>query len=232
MFRLTLNFAGKTIKKFNFDKDSVCVGRDPDCEIPIDNIGVSRRHATIESANGEYILTDLKSHNGTFVKGTRIYHHQLQEGDEFFIGKYSLQFENLDVTEETEAPPAELQSGSNMQDLTFRLDRGEIERIMGASATGNIPKLAQFHPEREKQTFKLEEAYALVGKHPQAHIKYLGFLAPELVAIFVRDEKWFHVQSLTKRVPLIVNGKKVFNHQLADGDMVQLGKRKYRFALA
>ncbi|MHC4469612.1 MAG: FHA domain-containing protein [Planctomycetota bacterium] len=231
MFRLTLNFAGKSIRKFNFDKDSICIGRDPDCEIAIDNIGVSRKHATIETANGEYILTDLKSHNGTFVKGARIYHHQLRDGDEFFIGKYSLNFESLDVTEDTEPPP-ELQGGSNMQDLTFRLDRGEIERIMGSSATGNVPKLAQFAPEKEKQTFKLEEAYALVGKHPEAPIRYTGFRAPEYVAILVRDEKWFHVQSLSSKVPLIVNGKKVTRHQLADGDMIQLGKRKYRFALA
>jgi pSer/pThr/pTyr-binding forkhead associated (FHA) protein len=232
MFRLTLNFAGKTIKKFNFDKESVCVGRDPDCEIPIDNIGVSRRHATIEQANGEYILTDLKSHNGTFVRGSRIYHHQLNEGDEFFIGKYSLSFENLDVTEEPKAPPPELQSGANMQDLTFRLDKGEIERIMGASATGNVPKLAQFHPEKEKQTFQLEEPYLLVGKHPQAHIKVTGFRVTEFAAVLVRDENVFHIQSLSKKVPLIVNGKKVFNHQLVDGDMLQMGKRKYRYALA
>ena len=105
MFRLTLNFAGKSVRKFNFDKEAVCIGRDPDCEVAIDNIGVSRRHATIERANDEYILTDLKSHNGTFVQGSRIYHHQLQDGDEFFIGKYSLSFENLDVTQQEPAPP-------------------------------------------------------------------------------------------------------------------------------
>ena len=48
MFRLTLNFAGKSVQKFNFDQDAVCIGRDPSCDILIDNIGISRRHATID----------------------------------------------------------------------------------------------------------------------------------------------------------------------------------------
>jgi pSer/pThr/pTyr-binding forkhead associated (FHA) protein len=231
MFRLTLNFAGKPIRKFNFNKETVCIGRDPDCEILIDNIGVSRRHATIERANGEYILTDLKSHNGTFVRGQRIYHHQLGDGDEFFIGKYSLSFENLDV--ETQDPKPQEESDLNaagMQDMTFRLDKGEIERIMGASTTGSVPKLALLAPEKEQTTVLLEDPYFLVGADDSAGLKISGFLMPPFVAVLVRNDKWFHVVSLSRRFPVTVHGMKVTDHQLADGEVFQIGKRKFRFA--
>lgn len=231
MFRLTLNFGGKSIRKFNFDQETVCIGRDPDCEILIDNIGVSRRHATIEKANGSYILTDLKSHNGTFVRGQRIYHHQLGDGDEFFIGKYSISFEDLDIST-TDAPkkPEPVVNAPGMQDMTFRLDKTEIERIMGASTTGNVPKLALIAPQKEQQTFLLEKPYYLIGSHASAAIRVTGFMVPPFIAVLVRDDKWFHVVSVSGRVPVKVNGQKVSEHQLADGEIFAIGKRKFRFA--
>lgn len=232
MFRLTLNFAGKPVRKYNFDQEMVCIGRDPDCEILIDNIGVSRRHATIEKANGEYILTDLKSHNGTFVRGQRIYHHQLGEGDEFFIGKYSLSFENLDV----QAPAAESvqekveKTVTGMQDMTFRLDKNEIERIMGASTTGSMPKLAILSPEKEQRTILLDQPYCLIGAQENAALPIRGFRMPPVAAVLVRNDKWFHLVSTSPKVPVKVNGQRVTDHQLADGELFQIGKYKFRFA--
>ena len=231
MFRLTLNFAGKAVRKFNFNQETVCIGRDPDCEIPIDNIGVSRRHATIEKANGAYILTDLKSHNGTFVRGQRIYHHQLGDGDEFFIGKYSLSFENLEISNTEKKPVIEEDvAAPGMQDMTFRLDKGEIERIMGASTTGSVPKLALISPAKEQKTILMEEAYCLIGSDESAAIRLNGFLMPPIVALLVKNDKWFHVVSLSKRFPVTVHGMKVKDHQLGDGEVFQIGKRKFRYA--
>ncbi|MEN8150963.1 MAG: FHA domain-containing protein [Planctomycetota bacterium] len=229
MYRITLLFGGKPVRKFNFEQEAVCIGRDADCEVLIDNIGVSRRHATIEKANGEYILTDLKSHNGTFVEGQRIYHHQLTDGDEFFIGKYSIQFENLDVDAPEPAPaPKELQAG--MQDMTFRLDRGEIDKIMGASSTGVVPKLSLLAPQKEQVTLELEGPYFLIGSDPSAAVQIKGFLMPQYVAMLVRDEKSFHVVSLSKKKPVLVRGEAVGSHQLGDGEEFKVGNRLFRFA--
>lgn len=44
----------------------VVVGRDPGCNIPLQDLGVSRRHAMISpTSSGEFVLTDLGSTNGT-----------------------------------------------------------------------------------------------------------------------------------------------------------------------
>ena len=81
MYRLTLHLSGRPIQSFHFDQEQIHIGRDPECEIQIDNIGVSRQHATIELKDGEYVLTDLRSHNGTFVQGRRVYSHKLMENE-------------------------------------------------------------------------------------------------------------------------------------------------------
>jgi pSer/pThr/pTyr-binding forkhead associated (FHA) protein len=230
MYRITLQFGGKPVRKYNFEQETVCIGRDADCEVLIDNIGVSRRHATIEKANGEYILTDLKSHNGTFVHGQRIYHHQLNDGDEFFIGKYSIQFENLDAESQEPVPvPVEL-NAAGMQDMTFRLDKGEIEKIMGASSTGSVPKLSLIAPQKEQEAWQLEGPYFLIGADESAGIRIKGFLMPAFVAMIVKNDKWYHVVSLSKKKPVTVKGERVMDHQLGDGEEFRVAKKVFRFA--
>lgn len=52
--------------------DTVSIGRGKTADVSIDNAAVSRHHATLEMRNGEYLLTDLKSVNGTRVNGHKI----------------------------------------------------------------------------------------------------------------------------------------------------------------
>lgn len=47
-------------------------GRAADCAIALDDELVSRRHAAFERAGGAVTVTDLDSHNGTYVNGERI----------------------------------------------------------------------------------------------------------------------------------------------------------------
>ncbi len=77
-----------------FIEGPTVLGRDPQCTVPLHDFGVSRRHAMITPAgNGEYILQDLKSTNGTRVNGmpvpgTRI----LKDGEKIFVGDTVLRF--------------------------------------------------------------------------------------------------------------------------------------------
>lgn len=48
------------------------LGRDPACDIVIDDSTVSRRHACVTAGEGEILIADLSSKNGTFVDGERI----------------------------------------------------------------------------------------------------------------------------------------------------------------
>jgi len=68
------------------------IGRDSRCEIHLDDTETSRKHAEIEFAKGEYLLTDLKSSNGTIVNGKVIQSKVLCDGDRIQIGKFLFVF--------------------------------------------------------------------------------------------------------------------------------------------
>jgi sigma-B regulation protein RsbU (phosphoserine phosphatase) len=76
------------------DHDSI-IGRNPDCEIILDEGAVSRKHAKItESADGKtFWIEDLKSRNGTQVNNLAIYNPTpLQNGDSIRICDVALSF--------------------------------------------------------------------------------------------------------------------------------------------
>jgi serine/threonine protein kinase len=51
---------------------SMTIGRDPDCELPLDDPKSSRRHARIDFDGQNYRITDLNSTNGTYLGATRL----------------------------------------------------------------------------------------------------------------------------------------------------------------
>jgi hypothetical protein len=68
------------------------IGRSPECEVFLDDVTVSRRHAELVRNGDTYTITDLGSLNGTYVNRKRIESAQLEDDDEVQIGKYRLTF--------------------------------------------------------------------------------------------------------------------------------------------
>ena len=57
---------------FELGKEPTVIGRHPECEIQIDDISVSRRHAQILYTGGSFYLEDLDSRNGTFLNDQQV----------------------------------------------------------------------------------------------------------------------------------------------------------------
>ena len=68
------------------------MGRSPDCEIFLDDVTVSRRHAVVLRRGDAFAIEDEGSLNGTFVNRKRVEGSDLEDGDEIQIGKYRLTF--------------------------------------------------------------------------------------------------------------------------------------------
>jgi signal transduction histidine kinase/pSer/pThr/pTyr-binding forkhead associated (FHA) protein len=63
------------------------IGRDSRCEIHLDDSETSRKHAEVQRVGDSYVITDLKSSNGTVVNGQSIETRTLLDGDRVQIGK-------------------------------------------------------------------------------------------------------------------------------------------------
>jgi RNA polymerase subunit RPABC4/transcription elongation factor Spt4 len=81
--------AGQT---FHPPEGKTLVGRSPECQIFLDDVTVSRRHAELERMGETFTIRDLGSLNGTYVNRRRIESTVLQDDDEVQIGKYRLTF--------------------------------------------------------------------------------------------------------------------------------------------
>ncbi|MCB9519520.1 MAG: GGDEF domain-containing protein [Myxococcales bacterium] len=88
-------------KRFVLSDNSTLLGRDPEeCQVVIDDAGVSRVHAEIERVAGSYVLRDRGSKNGVLVDGVRTDQTPLADGQHIAIGKSILKFLSANPVEE------------------------------------------------------------------------------------------------------------------------------------
>ena len=78
--------------RFLLDADEVSTGRHPDSDIFLDDVTVSRRHATFRREGDVFLVHDVGSLNGTYVNRERIDEAALKTRDEVQIGKFRLVF--------------------------------------------------------------------------------------------------------------------------------------------
>jgi hypothetical protein len=69
------------------------IGRQPENNIKLTDLGVSGFHARIFRGGDGYMIEDLKSRNGVWVNGTRVFHAQLKSGDVLRLGSTDVKYE-------------------------------------------------------------------------------------------------------------------------------------------
>ena len=77
--------------RFLLDSDLATAGRHPNADIFLDDVTVSRKHATI-IFDKEFTFTDAGSLNGSYLNNERASVATLKSGDEIQIGKFHLVF--------------------------------------------------------------------------------------------------------------------------------------------
>ena len=83
---------GRSGEVFPLRSGRTTIGRSPDCDVFLDDVTVSRRHAVVSDESGRFVIEDLGSLNGTFLNRHRIEQAPLSDDDEVQIGKYRLVF--------------------------------------------------------------------------------------------------------------------------------------------
>ena len=73
--------------------DDIFLGRGTQCQVCFQDEFVSRRHARLRYAQGQWFIQDQGSRGGTFVNGQRVNAARLNDGDIIRIGKTTVRFQ-------------------------------------------------------------------------------------------------------------------------------------------
>jgi len=76
-------------------ENEVRIGRQRDNGIQLGDLGISGHHARIYRGPDAYVVEDLKSRNGTWLNGVRVYHSSLTNGDTLRLGETDLKYQVL-----------------------------------------------------------------------------------------------------------------------------------------
>ena len=83
---------GRSGEHFVPQGERTTIGRSPDCDVFLDDVTVSRKHAVLVQRDDAFFIEDQGSLNGTFVNRKRVESAQLEDGDELQVGKYRLTY--------------------------------------------------------------------------------------------------------------------------------------------
>ena len=119
---------------FLLDRPVISLGRGSECEIVINDVSISRRHAQIlRQANG-YFVQDLESRNGTTVNGEPLHEPRLLHiGDIVCLGSIHLEF--MAHVADVVGQNAQTVTIQNIQPLPSDPDTPMPQSVIPASAT-------------------------------------------------------------------------------------------------
>lgn len=223
------------------------LGRDPSCDIFLDDENVSRVHAELTQTEEGIFLNDLASTNGTFVNGNRIHGlFQLTVGDRLQIGPHDF----LLVAEE----PSRLQATIAMNDEVIRHlrlpsadfkpevavdveqttvaapDAGLKTKIDALSeAERSLPRLVVENGPKRHCLLPLVQPELEIGRSPECHLVLPDNQVSAHHAKIVKRKGGYFIYDNRSLNGLFVNNAKVRGVPLQTGDLIRLGDTTIRY---
>ncbi len=187
------------------DRQRLAIGRDPECEVHLDDPDVAGRHAALQFAGGEWWIESMSSKHGTFVEGRRIEREKLGPGDRVRIGRFWLrvvpELGQLHVFNLTKASaltvrdlkvtvPVAGRRRTILDGLSFSVFSGELVALVGPSGSGKttlLNAISGIRPPEDGDVLLdgepfhplLEQSRNLVGEVPQEDIVHPSLTVQE-----------------------------------------------------
>jgi len=231
MPKLILKFKDTKINDFLIDQGrNITIGRRESNDIVIENLAVSGMHAKIDAIDKGYLLTDLKSKNGTFVNGQLIATHWLGHGDTVSIGKHTLVFA---YTEGEERPGV----STGGMDKTMVMDTDKY-RDMLSKSSGNAAATIRKKESLGVLSFlaggegelEIKKKLIKIGKDATCDIIVKGLMIGKTAATVSKRPKGFYLSYVDGMTKPKVNDAAVRESVLLkEFDIIELGSMKVQF---
>lgn len=127
----------------------VYFGRGEGNTVIVNDLRASRQHAELFWDGNSFVLIDLSSSNGTFVNGSRISTHMLQDGDEIQIGLLVYVFRVLEPAGDMSEAMKKLEhdtrkmATSEMPALQCDLPAHDFSGVIGQVTLGEICQMLE-----------------------------------------------------------------------------------------
>lgn len=231
MPKLILKFKDTKIKDYLIDQGSnITIGRRESNDIVIENLAVSGMHAKIDAIDKGFLLTDLKSKNGTFINGQLIATHWLGHGDTVSIGKHTLVFAYV----EGEERPA---ANANGMDKTMVMDTDKY-RDMLSKSSGNAAATIRKKEFMGVLSFlaggdgelEVKKKLIKIGKDASCDIVVKGLLMGKTAVTISKRPKGYYLSYVGGMAKPKVNDVAVRESILLNEfDIIELGSIKMQF---
>jgi len=237
MPKLILKFKEAVLKEYALENEMVTIGRVDDNTIKVDNMAVSSHHAKLIRENGDYVLIDLNSLNGTFVNGQKISKWILKNNDFITIGKHTLVYIDERVPKKSPlSGTSELRSPEGTVMLDMRTQQQLLEEAAakkGVDKMGELVGALTFISDSKGQgEIDLSKRITMIGKGKEAEIKIKGLFLPNISAVISRRPAGYFLSHSEGRAIPKVNGESVKGQvKLKDGDIIEITGLKMQFFL-
>ncbi len=116
-------------------QDEVIIGRSVGSRIRLDDSEVSRHHAKISYNGTDFLITDLRSANGTWLNGVQISERRLRNGDSVRIGATQITFQSAIIPPATVAAEQQIRF---VDDAQPEGHSGIVQKVRLDPVTNNI----------------------------------------------------------------------------------------------
>ena len=161
-------------------RDTTTIGRDEGCEIRVEDLTVSRRHATLHGAEEALSVRDLGSTNGTWVNDERVPPHEarpMAAGDRLRVGRLELRLDRMPA-DATFAEPAAVETAPGPAQATSIMDAsGLLGRDLRAPEEVQTEVFLRLVVERgphEGREFALSDLPLTLGREDGPSVTGLG----------------------------------------------------------
>lgn len=220
MAKITVYFGNDIQSERTLDKPELKIGRAIDCDIVVDNLGVSRHHCTIVQDDTKWVVVDGGSNNGTFVNGGKINRHTLQNNDRVVLGKHSLVFDSHGQADDASSAGRKASAGMGGE-MTMFVDQAQLAKMARPGADARRMALVLSQGGRDVVVPLVKEETTL-GKGPGADLPARGFLVKPIQAKVVKSSTGHRLVALGGFRSVRVNGAKITDHPLKQGDVITI----------
>lgn len=217
MIKILIFQDGKPISEFSQTdgRREISIGRAPGCLIRLDDDAISRLHAIIRQAQGQWIVERRANFGAVLVNGQEVENAVLQGGEEIQVGPYSLRVQLDEIVNESPS---------------FNVEEGRTKVLSGG---GSAQGLFRFEPGAANVgQFVMEGQSAIFGRASNCDVVLLDKKASRKHIEVRRDGLAFYVRDLNSANGTLLNEKKLTQEtELTPGDYLQVGESKFQFTV-